>query len=118
MNIMNTITDSGDNIVTRWEMSGLLDDVPDKDRKALAHSLHACLLHLTDDEVEPQICGLLLPGIRRVYDMSKEVTIHFKELQKLIEEKLSALKDDGFYSGADYEMNALTDACEEYVKEK
>lgn len=113
---MNTLTDSDDDIVTHWEMSGLLEDVPDEDRQNLAHALHACLLHLRGDNVDQQICGMLLPAIRRVYNMNKEIVTHFLSLQKLIEEKLATTKDEDFVSGMDYEITVLADACEEYVK--
>lgn len=77
-----------DDIITRWEMTGLLEDIPDEEKAAIAHLLHASALYLSGDDVDAKISALFIPMVRKIYGLNKCVAIKFKVLELMIESAL------------------------------
>ena len=82
---LNKIIDSHDNIIRRWEMTGLLEDIPDEEKADIAHLLHAALLYLSHDDVDANISVLFIPAILKIYEINKCVSIKFKVLELMLE---------------------------------
>lgn len=94
---INKTTESDDSIIRRWEMAGLLEEVPDDKKADVAHLLHSALLfiigsmsnQLRDDTVTEELCGMLIPAVRKIYDINECVAINFTVLQTMLEETLT-----------------------------
>lgn len=86
---IHKITESDDDLITRWEMAGVLDEIPDEEKAALSHLLHAAVLYLTADNVEEKISALFISTVQRIYALNKKcVAIKFKVLELMLESAL------------------------------
>lgn len=86
---IHKITESDDNLITRWEMAGALDEIPDEEKATIAHLLHDAALYLTADDVEEKISILFIKTIRRIYSLNNKcVAIKFKVLELMLKSAL------------------------------
>lgn len=86
---LNETSESDDDIITRWEITGLLEDIPDEEKASIAHLLHAATLHLSGDGVEGESASLFITTVRKIYSLNNKcVAIKFKVLELMLESAL------------------------------
>lgn len=108
-------------LVERWESTGLLEGMTKKkEKEQLSQLLENCARYLIDaekkDEVTTEICGVMLPCVRRIYGLDNSVVFDFKFLQEILEHCLSDMSETAkFHDIEDAEAEATSLACEYFV---
>lgn len=111
-------------LIERWEETGLLEGMTkNKERAELSQLLENSARYLIDTEkkgeVTTEICGVMLPCVRRIYDMDNSVLFDFKFLQEVLEHCLSNMsKAAKFHNIEDAEAEATSLACDYFVSEQ
>lgn len=107
-------------LIKRWEATGLLEGMTkNKERAELSHLLENSARYLIDeDEISEDICAVMLPCIRKIYDMDNSVVFDFKFLHEILDHCLSNMIDVEKVHAIDAEAEATSLACDYFVSEQ
>lgn len=108
-------------LIERWESSGLLEGMTkNKERDELSRLLENSVRYLIDakdkDEISEEICAVMLPCIRRIYDIDNSIAFDFKFLHEILAHCLSDMNASASVHAIDAEAEATSLACDYYVK--
>ena len=111
-------------LIKRWEPTGLLEGMTKKKEMGqLSQWLENCAKYLIVNEkkgeITTEICGVMLPCVRRIYDMDNFVVFDFKFLQEVLEHCLSNMSEAAkVHDSEDEEAEARSLACDYFVSEQ
>ena len=108
-------------LIERWEETGLLEGLTIFNEKArISQLLEDCARYLIDAEKEGKIstdiCGVMLPCVRRIYQENTSIVFDFKVLQQVLEHCLSNMNSAASVHAIDAEAEATILACDYYGK--
>jgi len=108
-------------LIERWEKTGLLEGMTIFNEKArISQLLEDCAKYLIDaknkKEASDQICGVMLPCVRRIFQENTSIVFDFKSLHKVLEHCLSNMNSAASVHAIDAEAEATSLACDYYVQ--
>lgn len=104
-------------LIERWETTGLLEGLNEKAQ--IAQLLEDCARYLIDSEKEgkisPDICGAMLPCVRKIYGIDNSIAFDFKFLHEILDHCLSKICFSDSVFAMDAEAEATSLACDYFV---
>lgn len=111
-------------VVSKWEMTGLLENLGDSDKEVLADMLDRgsrMLMKVGGVGNIERTAGVSLPGIRRVFDRNGrkpfDVAFFLLFIDKAIDRWYTTHNLDNFYLTIDAEDEMTANVCDQFVKE-